>query len=223
MGNFKLGTILIKNLLKTFATAGSSEITFSETICSCPTPETTFFSISVILDFVCILSVNKGFTVFQNVLLSVMSRVPMLLKLCFIVYASGMCLLDCSKLAIKCKNDNDIIICWHDIIVIFFSFWLFLFLLSCLVTGPSFMVSCQYHHWFESYDNSLLQVIDQESRNRYYLCLSFSQYLEMESVRDTKFGKNVSSEMLLNAAKCLGYNFYRFWVIKRKPTWGGGN
>ena len=33
----------------------------------------TFFSIKVILDFVCTFSVNKGFTVFQNVLLSVMS------------------------------------------------------------------------------------------------------------------------------------------------------
>ena len=46
MGIFKFGTILIKNLLKTSATAWSSEITFSETIFSCPTPETTFFSIS---------------------------------------------------------------------------------------------------------------------------------------------------------------------------------
>ena len=53
--------------MKTSATAWSSEIFFSETICSCPTPEATFFSVSVALDFVCILSVNKGFTVFQNV------------------------------------------------------------------------------------------------------------------------------------------------------------
>ena len=28
--------------------------------------------------------------------------------------------------------------------------------------------------------------------------------------------------MLLNAAKCQGYNFYRFWFIKEKPTGGGG-
>ena len=27
--------------------------------------------------------------------------------------------------------------------------------------------------------------------------------------------------MLLNAAKCQGYNFYCFWVIKGKPTNGG--
>ena len=28
-------------------------------------------------------------------------------------------------------------------------------------------------------------------------------------VRDTKFGMNASNKMLLNAAKCQGYNFYR--------------
>ena len=40
-------------------------------------------------------------------------------------------------------------------------------------------------------------------------------------VRDTKFGTNVSNEMLLNAAKCQGYNFDRFRVIKRKTLeWG---
>ena len=35
--------------------------------------------------------------------------------------------------------------------------------------------------------------------------------------RDTKFGKNVSNKMLLNAAKCQGYSFYGFWVIIGKP------
>ena len=37
-------------------------------------------------------------------------------------------------------------------------------------------------------------------------------------VRNTKFDTNVSNQMLLNAAKCQGYSFYRFWVIKGKPT-----
>ena len=27
--------------------------------------------------------------------------------------------------------------------------------------------------------------------------------------------------MLLNAAKCQGYSFYSFWVIKGKPAGGG--
>ena len=40
-------------------------------------------------------------------------------------------------------------------------------------------------------------------------------------VRDTKFGANVSNKILLKAAKCQGYSFYR-WVIKGKPTRGEG-
>ena len=40
-------------------------------------------------------------------------------------------------------------------------------------------------------------------------------------VRNTKFGTNVSNEMLLNDTKGQGYSFYRFWVIKGKPTTGG--
>ena len=40
-------------------------------------------------------------------------------------------------------------------------------------------------------------------------------------VRVTKFATNVSNEKLLNAAKWLGYSFYRSWVIKGEPTEGG--
>ena len=44
----------------------------------------------------------------------------------------------------------------------------------------------------------------------------------LERVRDTKFGTDVSDEMLLNTAKSQVYNFYSFWVIKGEPTMGGG-
>ena len=41
-------------------------------------------------------------------------------------------------------------------------------------------------------------------------------------IMDTNFGTNVSNRTLLNAAKFQGCSFYRFWVIKGKPTgWGG--
>ena len=46
-------------------------------------------------------------------------------------------LLDCSKLAVIYKNSNDVTIFRNDVIVNFFD--IFLFLLSSLVTGPSFM------------------------------------------------------------------------------------
>ena len=37
---------------------------------------------------------------------------------------------------------------------------------------------------------------------------------------NTKFDKNVFNKMLLNTSKCQGYSFYRFLVIKGKPTGG---
>ena len=36
-----------------------------------------------------------------------------------------------------------------------------------------------------------------------------------------KTGASVSNKMLLNAAKCQDYSFYRFWVVNGKPTGGG--
>ena len=44
---------------------------------------------------------------------------------------------DCSKLAKNLKRDNDVTIFWHDVNVRFFD--VLLFVLSRLVTGPSFM------------------------------------------------------------------------------------
>ena len=37
-------------------------------------------------------------------------------------------------------------------------------------------------------------------------------------VMDTTFDTNFSNRILNNAAKCQGYSFYPFWVIKGKPT-----
>ena len=48
----------------------------------------------------------------------------------------------------------------------------------------------------------------------------FPSIWKLGQVRNKKFGTNVSNKILLNAAKCQSYSFYRFWVIKGKPTWG---
>ena len=53
----------------------SSEIISSNSITFSSSLETSSFSIKVILDFACILSLKKGFTYFEKVLLSLMSRV----------------------------------------------------------------------------------------------------------------------------------------------------
>ena len=58
--------------------------------------------------------------------------------------------------------------------------------------------------------------------NQKYPRLSFPKIWRLGRVMDTKFGTNISNRMSLNAAKFQGYSFCRFWVIKGKPTGGGG-
>ena len=72
---FKLGTILTKNLFNTSAITSSSEIISSDSMTFSPSLGSIYFSIKVILELVCILSVKNGFTFFQKVLLSVISQV----------------------------------------------------------------------------------------------------------------------------------------------------
>ena len=55
----------------------------------------------------------------------------------FTDYASGIRLPNCSKLTINRKNDNDVIICWHDVIVHFF--W------RCLVSIVTFRYWSKFH------------------------------------------------------------------------------
>ena len=43
---------------------------------------------------------------------------------------------------------------------------------------------------------------------------------KLGQVRDTKIGKSISNEELLNAVKYKGYNFYCFWAVKRKQYGG---
>ena len=43
---------------------------------------------------------------------------------------------------------------------------------------------------------------------------------KLGQVRNAKLDTKVYNKILLNAEKCQGYNFYRFWVIKEKPTGG---
>ena len=51
------------------------------------------------------------------------------------------------------------------------------------------------------------------------ICSKSGDWCELQ---DTKFGTNVSNEMLLNAAKYQGYSIYRFWINKGKSRGGGG-
>ena len=95
-----------------------------------------------------------------------------------------------------------------------------LFLLSSLVTGPSFMVqvSCKYHHWFWNCDNFFYKRLTSNPEIGNTPVCGLPNIWKLGQIRNTKFGSNVSNKMLLNAAKWQRYSFYRFWVIKGKPT-----
>ena len=127
-------------------------------------------------------------------------------------YASGMLLPDCYKLAINPKKDNGVTLYWHDFIAKFF--WRF------------FVPLVRFSYWSKFHVNivtgsGVMTIFfykgltrNQEIGN--ILAWVLSNIWKLGRVRDTKFGKNISYEMLMNAAKCQGYSFYCFWVIKGK-------
>ena len=102
---------------------------------------------------------------------------------------------DCSRLVKNRKNDNDVTICRHDIIVIFFFFWRFFVSL----------VKCSY--W-----------------SKFHVNITASSEIQKSEIPASELCPISGDwDWLLNAAKCQSYNFYHFWVIKRKPTgWGEG-
>ena len=124
-------------------------------------------------------------------------------------------LLDYSKLAINRKND---ISQFSDITPSSVFFW------CCFVS----LVKVSY--WSKFHAN----IITASRLMKIFFCKGLTRNLEIGNtpvwvlpniwrlgqVKHTKFGMNVSNEMLLIAAKCQGYSFYHFWVIKRKPTGG---
>ena len=80
---------------------------------------------------------------------------------------------ECSKLAINRKNDNDVTICRHDVIVIFFRRY--------FVSIGKFRYWSRFHVnaiTGSGVENLLLKEIDQKSGYRKYSRLSSAQYLE---------------------------------------------
>ena len=133
----------------------------------------------------------------------------------FAVYASGIPLPDCSKLAINRETDNGATIYRHDVIVKLF--W------RCFVSLVKFS------YWSKFYVNIITGsgVFFYKGLTRNLeigitpICV-LPNIWSLKQVRDTKFDTNVSNKILLNAAKCQGYSFYRFWVIMGKKTGQNG-
>ena len=121
---------------------------------------------------------------------------------------------DCSKLAKNPKNDIDITIFWQEVSVRFF--W------RCFVSLVKF------NYWSKVHVNiitgsGIMKIFFYKGLTRNPEIGNNSVWVlpniwRLGRVMDTKFGTNISNRMLLNAAKFQCYSFYRFWVIKRKPT-----
>ena len=90
-----------------------------------------------------------------------------------------------------------------------------LFLLSILVTGASFMsISLLVLELWKFSFKALTR--NPEFGNTPVWILP--NIWRLGQVTDTEFGTIVCNKMIVNAAKCQVYSFYRFWVIKGKPT-----
>ena len=129
-------------------------------------------------------------------------------------HASKIWLPGCSNLAMNGENDNNVGICRRDITVNFF--W------RCRVSLVKF------NYWSKLHGNistgsEVMTIFVYKGLNRNPEIGNIPVWVlpniwRLGQVRDTKFSANVSSEKLLNAAKCQGYSLYRFWVIKGKLT-----
>ena len=119
---------------------------------------------------------------------------------------------------INWKNGNDVTVCRHDVIVRFF--W------------TRFVSLVKFGNW--SKFHVIIITGSGVTTTFFYKGLTrnpkignissrvLPNILRLGRVRDTKFGMKVSNEMLLNAAKCQGYSFYRFWGTKGKTNGRGG-
>ena len=124
----------------------------------------------------------------------------------FTDYTFGIRLPDCTKLAIKWKNVNDVTILRHGVIVIFFDVVLIFLSRLVIIIGSGAMTI--------SFNKRLIRNPEIENTPVWVV----SNIWKLGGVRNNEFGMNLSNKMLWNAEKSQSYNFYRFWVIKWKLT-----
>ena len=124
---------------------------------------------------------------------------------------------DCSKLARNPKNDNDVTVFRHDVTSFF---W------RCFASLGKFSYLSKFHVNIIS-SSGIMTIFfykgltrNPEIGNTPVWVLS--NIWRLGRVMGTKIGTNVPKRMLLNTAKFQGYSFYCSWVIKGKPTGGGG-
>ena len=114
------------------------------------------------------------------------------------------------------KNDNDVTTCWHDVIVNFFD--VVLFLLSSLVTCPSFMsISLLVLElWTFSFIRDWPEIWLSEIPSEF--CPISGDWGDLRISNLTRMFLIKYIWMLRNASVIA---FTVSWVIKGKPKWGG--
>ena len=134
----------------------------------------------------------------------------------FTDYASAIRLLGCSKLAVNWKNVNYVTIFRHDVNVKFF--W------RCFVSLVKFKYWSKFHviiiTGFGVMTISFYMELTRNPEIGNTPVWVLPNIWRLGQVRNTKFRRNVSNKILLNAAKYQGCSFYGFWVIKGRPTGG---
>ena len=113
-----------------------------------------------------------------------------------------------------CKNDNDVKICWHDIIFDFFwrpfvslinfSYWLNFHV--NIITGFGVMTIFFFNG---------LTIYPEIGINTIWV---LPNNWRLGQIKNTKFGINFLMKCYWMLQNVRGYNFYRFWVTKVKPT-----
>ena len=132
----------------------------------------------------------------------------------FTDYTSRIRLPDCSILDTNRKNDNDVTIFQHHVIVKLF--W------RCFISLIKFSYSSKFHVNIITV-SGVMKIFFYKGLTRNLVNGNTPVWVlpnirRLEQDRDTKFGTNVSNKILLKVAKCQDYSFHCFWVIKKKPT-----
>ena len=86
------------------------------------------------------------------------------------------------------------------------------FTMSSLINGPSFKLIS----WLvlEFWQSSFIKDWPEMRKSEIHPSCVLLNLWRLWHFRDIIFATNISNKMLLTTAKCQGYNFYCFWVIK---------
>ena len=123
---------------------------------------------------------------------------------------------DCSKLTTNLKNTNDAIICRNNFIINFFD--VALFVLSGLVSGPSFMLTSSLV--LEFWQVLAIKVLTKNPDIENIPVWDLSNIWRQGQFRDTKFSMNASNKMLVIVQNARFTGFFLSYLEKQNKGRG---